>query len=338
MFAPGYIKEGRLLQKGVRKFLRYKSDLISAERMTKIDAASAAFADALETRDKDKVERVAQELTRICERSVPEQRGSAWRENVEVIFVAIVIAVGIRAYFLQPFKIPTGSMQPTLNGVNGYDKSGEDEWKPPFVVKRWFEYVQKGRNYVNVVAEERDHVEWIYEKNRMKFFTFTIIECASGKKYSVYAPLTKAMTELNMGRTFGVLRQDRTQTHREMFRPSQPEIYPGQTLARGYVDTGDQVLVDKMSYHFRKPKRGEVFVFTTNDISGISTPAIYGSQHYIKRLGGVPGDMIELKQVIDKAGIPQLYGELSHNGKLAEEEGFRRVMSRNDEYRGYSFA
>src|SRR5208283_2793249 len=40
-----------------------------------------------------------------------------WRENVEVFLVAIVVAMGIRTFFLQPFKIPTGSMQPTLYGV-----------------------------------------------------------------------------------------------------------------------------------------------------------------------------------------------------------------------------
>ncbi len=34
-----------------------------------------------------------------------------------MLLVAFVLAIGIRAYFLQPFKIPTGSMEPTLNGI-----------------------------------------------------------------------------------------------------------------------------------------------------------------------------------------------------------------------------
>jgi signal peptidase I len=93
--------------------------------------------------------------------------------------------------------------------------------------------------------------------------------------------------------------------------------------------------VDKFSYHFRKPARGEVFVFLTEYIDipgyGISgPPPMKPSQFYIKRLGGLPGDELRID-------APELF----HNGHRAEEPGFVRVMqgsyeNPSDEYRGYS--
>ncbi len=41
-------------------------------------------------------------------------RRSRFRENAEAIFVAIVIALFIRTFLVQAFKIPSGSMKPTL--------------------------------------------------------------------------------------------------------------------------------------------------------------------------------------------------------------------------------
>jgi len=50
---------------------------------------------------------------------------AGYRENGEVLLVALTVAMGIRTFFLQPFKIPTGSMQPTLYGVTSVPDYGQ---------------------------------------------------------------------------------------------------------------------------------------------------------------------------------------------------------------------
>jgi signal peptidase I len=100
----------------------------------------------------------------------------------------------------------------------------------------------------------------------------------------------------------------------------------GETIARGAVDTGDQVFVDKFTYNFVKPHRGDVFVFRTNHITEIearSDPEA-GAPFYIKRLAGLPNDTL-------RVAPPLLYV----NGQIAERYGFQRVMNAQDGYRGY---
>ena len=79
----------------------------------------AKLQQALKSRTSEKIYAVRDEIERAVGRIAPPPRDAGWRENVEVFLVAIVIAAGVRAYFLQPFKIPTGSMQPTLFGIVG---------------------------------------------------------------------------------------------------------------------------------------------------------------------------------------------------------------------------
>jgi len=65
---------------------------------------------------KDKRERRARDLK--TEKASPSQidssQRSRFRENAEAIFIAIVIALFIRTFVVQAFKIPSGSMKPTL--------------------------------------------------------------------------------------------------------------------------------------------------------------------------------------------------------------------------------
>lgn len=42
------------------------------------------------------------------------KKKNAWRENIEAIVIAVVIAMFIRTFILQAFKIPSGSMLETL--------------------------------------------------------------------------------------------------------------------------------------------------------------------------------------------------------------------------------
>ncbi|MBD9271118.1 MAG: signal peptidase I, partial [Akkermansia sp.] len=100
---------------------------------------------------------------------------------------------------------------------------------------------------------------------------------------------------------------------------------PGDTIVNARFDAGDLILVNKMAYHFRKPERGEVFVFDTRGIEGIankgSSTGQEGGTHYVKRLCGVPGDSLSIKD-----------SQLIVNGEPAKEWTIQRVASGKPPY------
>ena len=300
MFTSRHVKHSRLLLRHARKYLRYKDDRLDTSDREQILAEMKNLREALHDNDREKIHSAADTLDKTLHRLTPVTWESHWRENCEVILVAIVVAVGIRSYFLQPFKIPTGSMQPTLNGIVGHPSTEP----PPNILQQIGEFIVRGRNYINVVSREDDQVLEIAPKKILFFFTFSRLICQH-QSFLAYASPDTLGHDFNVspGRTY----------HR------------GDVIARGAIDTGDQVFVDKFSYNFMKPHRGDVFVFRTNHIPGIRADPEAGSPFYIKRLAGLPGDALRIDP-------PLLYA----NGKKAEGYGFERVMSAKPPYRGYA--
>lgn len=304
MFASRYIKHSKLLLRHAQKYLRYKRDVLDAATYDEVGGQIRRLRAALRQRDRKEIEGRAEELDAKLHQLTPVTWESHWRENVEVILVAIVVAVGIRSYFLQPFKIPTGSMQPTLNGIIGHPMTEP----PPNFFQQVAEFVLRGRNYINVVSQEDDQVLQIEQKKFFFFFTWSRIICQH-QKFLVYCPPEQLALDFKVSPGGHYRRND--------------------VIARGAVDTGDQVFVDKFSYNFVKPHRGDVFVFRTTNIPtdlfcGTRSEPGAGAPFYIKRLVGLPGDQLRIQP-------PFLYA----NGQIPEGYGFRRVMSAKNGYRGY---
>ena len=329
-FTPRFIKNAKLLLKGVTRFIDYKRDVLPAKKLEEIEGLKVDLVKAIKERSSARIDELTETINKTCERALPEARQSSLAENVEVFFVSIVIAMGIRTYIAQPFQIPTGSMQPTLNGIIAERR--QDDFQASFTDKAlgWL----TGTSYVNEVADQDGELDMrnpLPEHQWLIFRPYCLLHYADGHTQKLGAPIRQLLDPDGLGFVdFTGIQVVPTRGISPDGKPiyviagGKSRVKQGQPLARGVVHNGDHVIVNKFAYHFRTPTRGEVFVFTTKNIAGIDLDPRQGSQHYIKRLGGLPGDDLDIKS-------PNLFV----NGKLAEEPGFRRVMSATDGYNGY---
>jgi signal peptidase I len=108
-------------------------------------------------------------------------------------------------------------------------------------------------------------------------------------------------------------------------------IYAGQSFKSGekivdmVIRGGDRLFVDRLTYNFRQPTRGEIIVFETRGIEDSRMPQ---DQYYIKRMVGMGGEELRLKndrhlavngRTLD-ASVPHFENVYSFNPDLPPRE------------------
>ena len=291
-----------------RHIHNFREDLMSRDELAGLETSRAALHDAIRSGTPEAMEKTGGALAEHLSKVTPRKSFPAVRENIEVIVVAVAVAMAFRTYFIQPFKIPTGSMQPTLYGITSVTRT-----TPKLLDRKPLQYLRwavTGELYRAVKAKAPGTLQLARQPSGMPYinpnypgdFYYTI----AGHRYRIPrgAPLNVRLGD---------------------------HVPKGGVIWAGSRTAGDHVFVDKVSWNFRRPKRGEIMVFSTRGIDALesSLPRDRKGQpmstHYIKRMCGMPNDTLSIRH-------PNI---LVDGDVVNEPETIARVSSMQDDYDGY---
>jgi len=259
-------------------------DLLAPQDLLLLDAALQATQAALDAdADDPTLAARAAELEQAAQQFLKPYPRPVWRDDVEVLLVAIALAMSIRTFFAQPFKIPTGSMQPTLYGVTVQDRRNDPNFVMPGLLARVREFAVHGAIYHQVIAPEDGEFDHAGPLQKV----FGIVNKQDlWVRYNNGAVLPVTLWCGPDEAPFESIEQ-RLGLADDLHRPIR--FHKGGVIFQCVEYTGDHLLVDRLSYNFRRPARGEIIVFKTTGI-----PQIGAEQFYIKRLIGLPGETLSI--------------------------------------------
>ena len=280
-----------------------------------------------------------------------------WCENAEVFLVAALIALSIRTFFIQPFRIPTCSMFPSFSGM--LTQLYEDtKPQPNFLVKPFRWLLNGAENYhFKAPCDGQIQIPLFYQHEMSKFNSHIRYEVEYGreignfwikhilpKPYKVYILwINQQQIRIRIPYEFtdmeALVRKKffpEANSFDQILQPGLGDIHhdpqkgyylnthqyakKGQPFLHFDILAGDMDFVDRLTYHFRQPKIGEAIVFRTRNI-----PQLDNDLYYIKRLAGIPGDTLSIQQ-----------NKLFRNGKLIQgSSAFRNNNTSKGLYPGY---
>ncbi|MDP6631150.1 MAG: signal peptidase I [Kiritimatiellia bacterium] len=303
----GLLKRRRMRKKArhclhhARHCRKMREDIASPNELARLIEAEATLAAALKSRDTQRMETAAEDAVAAASVVMPPKPFAGLRENIEILVVAIAVAMAFRTYFIQPFKIPTGSMQPSLYGITSQNQAGPTLLDRPLL----------------------KNLKWIVTGNYYHEYRAKASGTVSNFVKDQWDP---SIIRFKIG---GKLHKVPIDAWNDFSRRQEIKVAPGQFVARGTLlwrgirRAGDHVFVDRVRWNFFPPKRGQIIVFGTADI-----PTLPPGMHYIKRLVGLPGETISIKP-------PNV---LVDGVEVHEPGTIERIASRQPGYAGYTLA
>jgi len=291
------VRNAVAMRKHVRRLLSAQRDILAPPAIENIQRALADFTSALDSGAKgEALKKQMVGLEEAANKWLKPYPNASVRENVEVLLVALAVAMAIRTFFLQPFKIPTGSMQPTLFGVTSVpDFSKVDFWKSDRdeILRQWdqqaklrdaitiptgWEHIKDwfaGISYVHVVAQADGKIDQISPMRRFLILNLKQSIWIGGVEHVMWFPpdFGEASIEKRAG----------------FFRNPDHVFHKGDDVVRMKISAGDHLFVNRLTYNFRKAERGEIIVFETRGIEGLPQ-----DQFYIKRMVVKPRERVSI--------------------------------------------
>lgn len=254
----------------VGNLLKAQQDLLPAESVRAVRESRNELKAALAAGENGRIRDLAESLARTAERFLRPHQYPLIRENLEVALVAAVIVLGVRAFFLQPMAIPTGSAQPTLYGVVYQDLRNRPEVKLPKGAKAWWKRWVHGESYYEIQAKNSGQFSILDAKPRTIFPMVSFQRFSIGSRvHKIWFPPTDLWKRIRI--------------------PEGHHFAAGEYVFRAKVTAGDHLFVNRLSYNFSRPQRGDTIVFRSSGIEALTQ-----GTHYIKRLVGLGGETIRI--------------------------------------------
>lgn len=314
------ITKSKLLLSNAKKVLKYREHLLSPEICGDILQKISDLERNISSGNEQKLRASFGELDKLLKKNGGDIYPIRFlNDNVEVLFVASLLAIALRTFFIQSFQIPTNSMYPTYYGMT-YELSCTPKTTfGRFLNKIRFLYTNinviarnSGKVYIPVVAAKSSSGDKVYTSpykvvparkwfglHRTNVRRYFII--VDGELHTFDVPFEFSADKVLLDNFFhGEKSFNDVINNRLGISESMPDtvnlatdisVERGKSVLCFKILPGDMLFVDKISPHFRRPKVGESVVFTTKSIKNFGD----FDKYLIKRVVGKGGDRIEIQ-------------------------------------------